>query len=311
MMRDISLHKTSLRGLRPVNEDVEKYNMNLSIRGNPIDEKFAPVDFFIICDGHGGLEVAQYVVPKLEIQFMKKNLDYPLSHKYIRKIFGRIQEELKNHPRQIAYDCGCTALIVIRYMDEKGDKNIQVVNLGDCRAVLSRKGLAIPLTKDHKPFWPDEKRRIDLVNKKCGTNLKIHFEAGDWRIGDLSVSRSFGDLDNIPYVTHVPDVYHYRLMDGDEFIIMACDGLWDVISNHEAVNFVRDHLGNNHTEFYQIQGTLTSRSDVNVELFYDSNFLGKSSRSSTKQRNIARKLAEYSIMKGSCDNVSIMIIFFK
>lgn len=303
MMRDISLHKTSLRGLRPVNEDVEKYNMNLSVNGNPFDNRFAPVDFFVICDGHGGLEVAQYVVSRLEMQFMKKSLEYPLSRKYIRKIFSQIQEELKNHPGQIAYNCGCTTLIVIRYMDEMGNKNIQVVNLGDCRAVLSRKGLAIPLTKDHKPFWPDEKHRIDLVNKRCGTNIKIHFEAGDWRIGDLSVSRSFGDLDNVPYVTHVPDIYQYNLMDSDEFIIMACDGLWDVISNHEAVNFVRDHLSNNHTEIYQITSSL--------ETFYDYNFFKKLSWRSTKKRNIARLLAEYSIAKGSCDNVSIMIIFFK
>lgn len=290
MLSDISLHKTSLQGYRVANEDSEKYNINLSINGNPINPNYAPIDLFIICDGHGGHKVAEYVTNELERILMKKCLKYPLKHSYIIKIFDYIQKKLINNKEGIAKTCGCTALILIRYMDNNMNKNIQVINLGDCRAVLSRKGLAMPLSKDHKPYWPDEKKRIDNVNNKYGTNRQIHFADGDWRIGDLSVSRSFGDIDNTPYVSHIPDSFCYQLMNDDEFIIMACDGLWDIVQNHDAVNFIRDHYNNNHIEFYNIPGRYP------MEINND---------------NIARKLAQYAIINGSTDNVSVIIIFFE
>jgi protein phosphatase 2C len=277
--------------MRESNEDIEKYCLNLSVNGKAIDPNYAPIDLFVICDGHGGKLVAEYVVSRLEKFFMKKNLIYPLSHNYICQIYDNIQQELIEHPYQIARMSGCTALVVVRYLDKHGKENVQVINVGDCRAVLSRKGLAFPLNKDHKPLWPDEKSRIDMVNKEHGTNWKIHYEAGDWRIGDLSVSRSFGDLDNVPFVCHTPDIFHYRLQMDDEFIIIACDGLWDVLQNHEAVNFVRDHVNNNHIEYYNIPNKYPSIETASTN-------------------NIARKLASYAIARNSMDNVSIFIIFF-
>lgn len=289
--RDITLHKTSICGMRPTNEDVEIYNMNMATDGTAINPNLASVDFFCIADGHGGAIVAQFVVPLLQRYLMRKKLVYPLPHAYIAKIYNFIQKRLEDHPHQIARACGCTALVVVRYTDFNGNKNVQVINLGDCRAVLSRKGLAIPLSKDHKPYWSDEKKRIDLVNKKLGTNNRVHFDAGDWRIGDLSVSRSFGDLDNVPYVTHIPDTFHYQLMPDDEFIVLACDGIFDQLQNHEVVNFVRDHLNGNNVNLYDISGRYSSAENAN-------------------KKNIARKLAEFSIAKGSSDNCSVLIIFF-
>ncbi len=291
MTRTVSLHRTSLCGFRPTNEDVEKYRINLSEYGNAIDENCAPIDFFVVCDGHGGSEVSKFVAPRLERFFMNPKLVYPLPNNIIYKIYNNIQKLLINHPKKIANNCGCTAIVVIRYADADNKKHIQVINIGDCRAVLSRKGLAIPLSKDHKPIWPDEKKRIDSVNNKNGTNEKIHYDSGDWRIGDLSVSRSFGDLDNTPFVSHIPDSYCHQLGQDDEFIIIACDGLWDVLQNHEAVNFVRDHLNNNHIEFYKIPQKYPTNNDDN--------------------QNIARKLGDYAIAKGSTDNVSILIVLLK
>ena len=291
MPRPISLHKTSLQGLRETNEDIEKYNLNLTHNGYSVNSKYAPIDFFLICDGHGGSAVAKFIAPKLEKYLMKNDLVYPIDNNHIIKIYNYLQQELINHPNKIAYGCGSTALVLIRYLNNHQKENIQVINIGDCRAVLSRKGLAIPLCKDHKPFWPDEKMRIDLVNSKYNTNRRIHFDAGDWRIGDLSVSRSFGDLDNIPYLTHIPDSFYYQLQGDDEFIVMACDGLWDVLQNHEVINFVRDHIHNNNIEYYIIPYKYPTPDIMNA--------------------NIARKLAKYAIARGSTDNVSILIIFFE
>lgn len=293
MSQDITLHKSSVKGDRPTNEDVERYYLNLSIDGKPINPEHAPIDLFIICDGHGGSQVAEFVAPCLEKYLLKPKLKYPLPHHYIVKIYNFIQQKLIEHPQRIANNCGCTALVMIRFSDNQENKKIQVINIGDCRAILSRNGLAIPLSKDHKPNWSDEKRRIDMVNRERGTNRQVRFNCGDWRIGDLSVSRSFGDLDNTPYVTHIPDSYCYQLINDDEFVVLCCDGCTDVLSNHEIVNFVRDHLHNNHTELYHVPRKYQPKNfDVN-------------------QTNIARKLADYCLAKGSSDNVSIMIVVFE
>jgi len=119
---------------------------------------------------------------------------------------------------------------------------------------------------------------------------KIHFDSNDWRIGDLSVSKSFGDVDNTPYVDHIPESFIYPLLIEDEFIVIACDGVWDVLQNHEVVNFIRDHIHNNGIELYDIPHIYSSRDIVN--------------------QNIATKLGTYAIARGSADNVSIMIIIF-
>lgn len=292
MPRYIDCHKTSQQGRRESNEDIEACFLNMTSDGYPENDSYAAVDVFIICDGHGGDRVARFVTPFLQKMLMKKSLTYPLSRNYINKVYDSIQQKLVNHPKNIANMCGCTALVVIRYLDNYRRECIQVINLGDCRAVLSRDGLAIPLSKDHKPFWSDEKYRIDLVNMEYGKDQKIHYEAGDWRIGDLSVSRSFGDLDNKPYICHRPESFIYILDRNSEFVILACDGLWDVLQNHEAVNFVRDHFNNNNIEYYNIPMAYPSSEVINTKC-------------------IARKLASYAFAKGSTDNVSIIIIFFK
>ena len=71
---------------------------------------------------------------------------------------------------------------------------------------------------------------------------------------------------------------------------MACDGVWDVLQNHEVANFVRDHLNHNQIQYYDIKNRYPTEETA-------------------KQKNIARKLASYAIAKNSTDNVSIFIIF--
>lgn len=298
MIKNINVHKSSLIGKRQQNEDVELYCSNLLANGKPSNIAYGAVDVFIICDGHGGTAVSAFVAPKMMDFFLKKALVYPLTPKIVTKLFSNIQKELIVHNQRIANNCGSTAIVLIRFIDNitKAEK-IQLVNIGDCRAIMSRKGISKVLTKDHKPFWPDEKYRIDKVNKQYGTDVKVRFADGDWRIGDLSVSRAFGDLDNTPYVTHKPDTFVYKIKPTDEFIIMACDGVWDVLQNHEAINFVRDHDYDNGVQYYNFRARTPAEG-------YPPNDAVRHTK------NIAEKLANYAIAKGSTDNVSVIIIFF-
>lgn len=132
---------------------------------------------------------------------------------------------------------GCTAVAaMIRGRD------VTVANTGDSRCVISRKGVAEPLTLDHKPVLLEEAERI----MNAGGFVR------DNRVnGALNVSRTIGDLDfkkneNLPHthqmVVATPDITTFQLQKGDEFLILACDGIWDVLSNQEAVDFVRKKI---------------------------------------------------------------------
>ena len=175
--------------------------------------------------------------------------------------------------------CGSTALVIINYPKNDIYSQLKVINLGDCRAVLcNSNNIAIPLTKDHKPMSWDENHRILSAGGKITVDVN-----DDPRINGLSVSRSFGDLDAKPHVSHIPDIYDYEIIPGkDKFLILGCDGVWDVLSNQDAVDFI-----------------LFSMDKVKV----NSNNINRSTK------NIANLLGEYAISMGSGDNISVLIIF--
>lgn len=110
-----------------------------------------------------------------------------------------------------------------------------VANAGDCRAVLCRKGEAIDLSQDHRPIYPSERRRVE--------ELGGYVDDG-YLNGVLSVSRALGDWDmklprgsSSPLIAE-PEFQQMVLTEGDEFLIIGCDGIWDVMSSQHAVSLV-------------------------------------------------------------------------
>lgn len=263
----MNIHSISLKGRRDQNEDTH----NIITNANGKNSNIKNVNFFSIYDGHGGKQVSAYLRDNLYKYFLDKTCIYPLKKSYVNTVYSKIQKDLS--ATSYAQYTGSTALIIIMFRHNKSSY-INILNLGDCRCIIGRDNIAIPLTKDHKPSWPEEQARIESLGGK------ITFDGYDWRIKDLSVSRAFGDIDASPYVTHKPELFRYKLEQNDKFIVMACDGLWDVVSNQDAVNFV---LMNSYDK------SLKRRIKNNV--------------------NIAKKLAEYAYNKGSTDNISIIIIF--
>ena len=271
-------HNISLLGKRESNEDQHFIFVNL----NNIDTEKRDINLFAVFDGHGGKDVSKYLKENLPNYFTSKIqkfniLDTVKFKKYIVKVFNHIQINLEKKFKNFSYNVGSTALVAIFFKKDK-DINYYTINVGDCRAVLCNKNnIAIPLTKDHKPHLIEETERI----KNLGGD--IYFDGHDWRVGDLSVSRAFGDMDASPYVTHVPEIFKYKISKGDKFIILGCDGLWDVTDNQEAINLVLENI-------YEIK-------ELSVMNGHSKN-------------NISYNLANYAINKGSTDNVSITIIFF-
>ncbi|CAD5221052.1 unnamed protein product [Bursaphelenchus xylophilus] len=201
----------------------------------PDDEKTA---FFAVYDGHGGARVAQFAGMHLHKrvvgneQFAKG--DIPNA---IKSGFLKIDEDLRNDEETKEQMSGTTAVTVLIR-----DGKIYCGNAGDSRAVLCEQGKAVPLSFDHKPTNEPEVQRI--------------VSAGGWvesgRVnGNLALSRALGDFifktgeDIKPeeqIVTAYPDVIEVELTRDHEFIVLACDGVWDVLTNEQVVWFVRSRL---------------------------------------------------------------------
>ncbi|KAL6648385.1 hypothetical protein ACP70R_012609 [Stipagrostis hirtigluma subsp. patula] len=124
---------------------------------------------------------------------------------------------------------GSTAVVAV-----VGPRHLVVANCGDSRAVLCSGGAAIPLSADHKPDRPDELERIQAAGGR------VIFWDGARVFGMLAMSRAIGDSYLKPFVISDPEVRVVERKDGeDEFLILASDGLWDVVSNEVACNVVR------------------------------------------------------------------------
>lgn len=108
---------------------------------------------------------------------------------------------------------------------------LYTANVGDARAVLSRNGKAVRLTYDHKGSDKKEVRRIQEAGGFV-LNNRVN--------GVLAVTRSLGDSAMKEYVVGSPYTSTMELNDADEFLIIACDGLWDVIEDQPAVELIRD-----------------------------------------------------------------------
>ncbi|KAH7295104.1 hypothetical protein KP509_27G032500 [Ceratopteris richardii] len=115
-------------------------------------------------------------------------------------------------------------------------RHIIVANCGDSRAILCRKGQAIPLSEDHKPDREDELTRIEAAGGRV-------FCWNGWRVfGVLAMSRAIGDHFLEPYVIADPEVTMTLRSDEDECLILASDGLWDVVSNQDACTIAKRSL---------------------------------------------------------------------
>jgi len=131
-------------------------------------------------------------------------------------------------------------------------KHIWVANCGDCRAVLVRRAGAAALSKDHRPDAPSERARMAPLAGAAATGKRGYFQG-------LAVSRSLGDfrtkMDHaragappalppllpaaLQTVTSEPEVAVAQRLASDELLILACDGVWDVLSSEEAAGLAR------------------------------------------------------------------------
>nr|CBE67042.1 CG6036-PA [Drosophila atripex] len=200
-----------------------------------INEAFPSWSYFGVFDGHAGKAIALQCADDLlntivkTDQFSKMQIELG-----IRTGFLRLDDEMR---KGVENTGGSTAICC--FVDPK---KFYFANCGDSRAVLCRNGRAAFCTVDHKPTSAFEKDRI----QRAGGSVMIK------RVnGTLAVSRAMGDYDFKGDLTRgcceqlvspEPDVTVLERLASDEFIILACDGIWDVMSNDDLCAFIHSRL---------------------------------------------------------------------
>ncbi|KAI7739732.1 hypothetical protein M8C21_000498 [Ambrosia artemisiifolia] len=195
-----------------------------------------------------------------------------------------VKEEVEKCEKIIKWKEIMVKIVAVVALDK-----IVVSNCGDSRAVLCRNGVAIPLSTDHKPDRADELERIEEAGGR------VIFWDGARVLGVLAMSRAIGDSYLKPYVIPEPEVTVTERTGDDECLIIASDGLWDVVSNDVACRVARMCLRS---------GEVPSppRSD-------DSPFnvaRGESSDKACSDASIL--LTRLALARQSSDNVSVLVV---
>ncbi|CAM8898226.1 unnamed protein product [Rhodiola kirilowii] len=227
--------------------------------------------FVGVYDGHGGPEAARFVCDRIFQRFQEILAEHngSVTGQIIRDAFLRMVEEffthvgdLQNAQPNIAISGTC-CLVGVVYQ-----KMLFVANSGDSRAVLGEKNkilrtmIATQLSTEHNVNI-DEIRAQVLDRHPEDPNFVSHTR-GSWRVkGIIQISRSIGDAylkrpeyntdaiearfrlppphDHMPYLDVEPDIHEHQLLSDDSFIIFASDGLWEHLTNSEAVEIVHRH----------------------------------------------------------------------
>ena len=206
--------------------------------------------FFAVYDGHGGNGCSLYLKEKLHHfikNFTKESLNEAINT-VEEKFMSEEALDEKGEIKDPSGSCGIMALI---------QKNkLIIANVGDSRLVLFKKNSLYFSTEDHKPGSPSEKTRIEKgggMVYQTPSLIPLHQNGKEieppWRVlpGRLSVSRTFGDVEakneklggmkNV--VVALPDITEIELDEDFNFMVLGCDGIFDVLSNEEILECVK------------------------------------------------------------------------
>lgn len=187
--------------------------------------------FFAVYDGHSGVDAANYAATHLHCHLARNSNITEDPAQALKEAFEKTDECFVEKAKREGLRSGSTGVAVFI-----SGESLYVAWLGDSQVVLSKGGQAARLMTPHKPDREDERQRIEALG-----GCVVYF--GAWRVnGSLSVSRAIGDAEHKPYISGEPDVEEFIFEGDEDFLILACDGLWDVVKPPEAVECVTEHL---------------------------------------------------------------------
>ncbi|CAL0303762.1 unnamed protein product [Lupinus luteus] len=184
---------------------------------------------FAIFDGHSGHNVPDYLQSHLFDNILKEPDFWTEPVDAVKRAYTMTDSTILEKSGELGKG-GSTAVTAILVNCQL----LIVANIGDSRAVICQNGVAKPLSVDHEPTteYEDIKNRGGFVSNFPGDVPRVD--------GQLAVSRAFGDKSLKKHLSSEPYVTLETIDDDAEFVILASDGLWKVMSNQEAVDAIRE-----------------------------------------------------------------------
>ncbi|KAF8895379.1 phosphatase 2C-like domain-containing protein [Infundibulicybe gibba] len=221
---------SEMQGWRISMEDAHAAVLNLE------GDKEPGNTFFAVYDGHGGGAVAKFAGQNVHKRLVTEETYHEKNYEgALKRAFLGTDEDLLANPSHTQDPSGCTAVAALITSDGK----IYVANAGDSRSVLSIKGEVKPLSFDHKPSSDTEKARIHgaggyIEYGRVNGNLAL-----SRALGDFQFKKNYSVTPEKQIITADPDVTCHEITEDDEFLILACDGIWDCLSSQQVVDIVR------------------------------------------------------------------------
>ncbi|XVF88251.1 hypothetical protein PTKIN_Ptkin19aG0034600 [Pterospermum kingtungense] len=225
-------------GARPSMEDTHICIVDLAknFHCNLMSEE--AVSFYGVFDGHGGKDASNFVRDHLP-RVIVEDADFPLElKKAVTRSFLKTDAAFaKSCSLESSLASGTTALTAMVF-----GRSLLVANAGDSRAVLSQRGTAIEMSKDHKPCCMKERRRIEslggfIYDNYLNGELGVTRAIGDWHLKGM---KEMGEKTG-PLIAE-PELKMITLTKEDEFLIIGSDGMWDVFTSQNAIDFARRRL---------------------------------------------------------------------
>ncbi|CAI5517147.1 unnamed protein product [Closterium sp. Naga37s-1] len=191
--------------------------------------------FYGVFDGHGGDAAAKFVSSQLLGNILSDPSFPDRVGQAICNAFMRTDRELEMAHTLASepMESGTTALAVLLL-----GKALYVANVGDCRAVLCRRGKVLELSRDHRPSCQLERERVQLaggfiVEDYLNDQLAVTRALGDWHLQGMKNRAADGETVVGPLIAE-PELREAELTEEDEFLVIGCDGLWDAFRHsHE------------------------------------------------------------------------------
>lgn len=259
-------------GHRQTMEDSCAIIQHLNVRSisQKLPELF-PQSFFAVYDGHGGSEASAYLSRTLHVKIADKmnEISPTLVESFsqgkgametlvvdtLKSVFSAVDDDFVNGSEFASHGSTATTALLLGNL-------LFCANTGDSRTLLCRDFKAMPMTEDHKPSREDEASRIRAAGGFVFNNRVM---------GELAVSRAFGDSEfkkgiqsaieeegaspkagalegmehanlDEPLIIAEPDIKVTTLTERDQFLLLACDGLFDVFSAEDIVSFVKENM---------------------------------------------------------------------
>jgi serine/threonine protein phosphatase PrpC len=236
---------------------------------------------YSVCDGHGGATCAQFVASHLYPNVVKEACLSPaeLATNMLKVAFEHTEASLKRRDKTELRGGSTCVLAWIRALEQQ----LHVAWLGDSNALLLSQDGDRLLTIPHNV---DNKDELERISNAGGFTV---FSGGILRVqGQVSITRAFGDFNLKPPLSSEPDVVSVDLSAGRaDCLVLGSDGLWDGLSSEEIADYIREFVVSSNNEV----DAACERGEV--------------------EGNLAKHLIAEAKQGGSCDNISIVVVFLR